>query len=306
MNATRYLNQIFYPTNKFDYPENIALLEQYFCTKDFISSMPLVSVPLTEHFAKPAFEISPEPDILPMPDSVASSLSDEAENIVIQAKEERKEDRKEDRKDNTIWFEPLHLDTIFWSVFYSVDAKEYETIYNRFGNRELEEKQKIMEFFKKNPKSLKSSNYKVTLGIIQEILSELMLDTKKTSFLGLIALSIYYKKQIFLIDDTKKTYLKFFAVDQEYMASDNIYIYKNVDARQRGKYRLYTKDIINMDEFFLLEHYNKSLRGVSCYKADELDKVAARLGISTIDSVGKKLKKGELYEKLAEYSVFLL
>ena len=305
MISYRHINQIFYPTNKFDCPEHINQLESYFCTKGFIADK-LNSVVKKEYFSKPLFEISPSPDVIPYPESVASSVSDCSESkddtVVIPSIEEPLQSGSKENQ----WFEPLHQDTLFWSIFYSVDPKEYETIYNRFSNRELEEKQKIMEFFKKNSKALKSSNYKVTNGMIQEILSELMLDTKKTSFIGLIALSIYYKKQIFLIDPTKKTYLKFFAIDQEYVSSDNIYIYKNVEARQKGKYRLYMKPFIDTNDLFLLEHYNKSLRGLSSYKTDELDKIATSLGISTIDSVGKKLKKGELYEKLVEYSVFLL
>ena len=296
MMSDRFLTQIFYPNNKFDSPEYIQNLVPYFCSNEYMLTIAskvkeTEPVVLSEYFTKSLFEISPCPSIIPVPVSV-SGFTESRSTIPLICR--------------SIWFEPLQQDTLFWCVFYHCFPDEYEMIHNRFGNRELEEKQKIMEFFRKDLKALKTSNYKVTNGMMQEILSEMLLDTKKTSFIGIIALSIFYKKRIYLIDDVKNIYLIF---DTSALGNgdlvESIYIYKNTQSNYNGKYRLNTSDVIpDLSGMLCLHHYTKSLQSIGAYKTPELEEIASKLGIDL--SSDKKLKKNDIYEKLVECTVFVL
>ena len=82
--------------------------------------------------------------------------------------------------------------------------KEYHFIGKKYANREMDEKKRIMDTLKKTPSHLKETNYKVSNVLIQEILSDLLVN-KKTSLTSLLAFVAFYKKKIFL--STEKMYL---------------------------------------------------------------------------------------------------
>ena len=109
-------------------------------------------------------------------------------------------------KKHDIYF-PLKEDSLFWCIFISFYGwKEYEYIGKKYANRELDEKKKIMENIKKSPSIMKETNIKVTNVMIQEILSDLLLN-KKTSLNTFLAFVSYYKKRVFIVK--KNTYLLF-------------------------------------------------------------------------------------------------
>jgi hypothetical protein len=49
---------------------------------------------------------------------------------------------------------------------------------SRYGNRELEEKGKMIAYLDESKKQLKNGNHKITSSNIQEILSEFLASTK--------------------------------------------------------------------------------------------------------------------------------
>lgn len=246
-----YLNQIFYNNNKFDNRDSIAKLEQFMYTVT------------NKYIEEPA-----QPTVL-------------VERPIVISNEPAK-------NDTAIW--PDKSDSLFWSMFIAVHGyDEYVLINNHYGNKELDEKQKIIEFIKTGPKILKTTNYKVTNVLIQEILSDLMVNNK-TSLNTLIAMVCFYKRRVY-IASTKNTYLQF--IPENTLELDPILIYMNED----GNYGVHDGSMPPMDSYYLLEHYNKPLKAVSSYKTGELHEIAMNLRLNEAEYLG--LKKPELYEMLS-------
>ena len=200
---------------------------------------------------------------------------------------------------------PKHTDTIFWCVFISVyGLGEYYQVGHSYGNRILEEKLKVANWIKSAKKSLKNSNFKFTNELIEETMSEFMVD-KCTSFNGLAALALYYKRNIYVLDEKRKLYMKFLSPDSDSDSdSDNIYIYYHDFMRGEYKYKIrtdideneQTSDFLNSHSFFCLENVHKPLKPISTYKVEDLINIASIIGLNTTD----KVKKQELYNMILE------
>jgi len=300
----RTLNQIFYTNNKFDVPESIHLLEPFFYSgkQAEIIVQILDKVPtetISKHDKVPTETISKHDKVPTLQNDSVGTLEriDKIPNISIRL----------DKKMNT--FIPTFSDTIFWSIFYHVYGEiEYKIISSKYGNRILEEKKKIMEHFRKSPKSMKSSNTKFTNDRIQETISELICAKNCSSFLETSAYALYYNLTIYIIDKKKRTYLVFKNKEQ---SSDNICIlYANssvnlkdnrVGVQQKKYYSLLkdssTFDMSILDTYMQFEQFDKPLKAQTHYKKMvELEEIAQRLGLE----YDKKTKKAELYVLLAQ------
>ena len=91
------------------------------------------------------------------------------EEPIVETKIEIKEQKP--KNDNII--SPRMEDGLFWCVF--IAGKSYQDFINigtKYKNQELHEKQKIIEFIKKTPSCMKSSNMKLSNVAIQEIMSD--------------------------------------------------------------------------------------------------------------------------------------
>jgi len=196
-----------------------------------------------------------------------------------------------------MWIPP-HKDTLFWCVFSEVYGhSEYAQIGNKIGNRVLEEKMKIANFFKTNPKRMKSSNHKFTNEGIQETIAEFMVD-QSTSLKGLASLAVYYKYNIYILDEKRKLYLKFTTPEVE-ADSSKIYIYYHDFMRGEHKYKI-SMDEKNtnpsIEDWFCLENILKPLKPIGQYKVEDLYVIAENIGYEA----PTKIKKTELYEALSE------
>ena len=265
-----HINQIFYKNNKFDDPESIKTLVDYALCDDLLvdfMSLPLLKTPLVT---------SP---------LVTSPLVTSFSPIKIP-------------ESNDEWFLPKQMDTIFWCMYVFIYGKgEYNHIGHSYGNKMLEEKQKIMEFIKMKPKILKSSNVKLTNGAIQEIQAEFMVD-KMTSFYGVAALAIYYKTPIFLVNKEKKTYLKFLP-EMEYYEKQPCYLLER--GNNRYKLNMSEKPELDLESMICLESHLKPFKPASYYKIEDLNTISEKIGFIQ----EKRLKKTELYEKLCELCVWV-
>lgn len=206
------------------------------------------------------------------------------------------------------WFHTNYSDSLFWCIFRHVYGEfEYMNIGSRYGNRMLEEKQKIMEFFLKTPKHLKdNSNIKFTNARVQETCSEFLCD-KKTSPIVLAAYAVYYGINIYLVDDDKHTYIKFLCLTDKVGESDDdkserspCWIYKTT------KYKLYLS--CDKSEEYIqpshccLEQFDKPLLGISHYKLQDLENLEKKLQLnqSTSTNDTKKKSKTERYELISK------
>lgn len=260
------INQIFYKNNKFDGESSIKTLELYCLNDDFLEE--------EKEEKTPVIYVEP-PKQVPLPD------------FEKPIKEE--------------WFSPDKNDTIFWCIYTFIYGQgEYTSIGHSYGNHALNEKQKVIEFIKKTPKLLKSSNVKLTNGNIQEILSEFMVD-KTISCFGIAALAIYYKTPIFLVNQEKKTYLKFLP-ELEYYEKTPCYLFINKSERGKTKYKLYLNNTKpNIEDMICLESHLRPFKPASNYKMEDLTTIAHKIGFI----LPNKIKKMELYEKLCELCGFL-
>lgn len=195
-----------------------------------------------------------------------------------------------------MWIPP-HKDTLFWCVFSDIYGhSEYQQIVNKIGNRVLEEKMKIANFFKTNPKTMKSSNHKFTNEGIQETIAEFMVD-QSTSLKGLASLAVYYKYNIYILDDKRKIYLKFTSPDAD--IDSKIFIYYHDFMRGEHKYKI-SMDEKNtnpsIEDWFCLENILKPLKPIGQYKVEDLYAISECIGYD----IPTKIKKTELYELLSE------
>lgn len=269
MHSYSIINEIFFGIKKISSPDDLNRLKLYYYNDSNVE-------PIIESVGC---------------NSIAIKLEEKERIVEIPSNTER-----------TYWFEPKQKDTLFWCIFAAVYGEsEYLMIGSKYANRELEEKSKMISEFKKSSSELRSMNHKMTLGSIQEMMSEYMTNQIETTFLGLIGFSAYYKIKIVLVDDVKKTHINI--VPPSYMKT--CILYKNNTIKGFAKYRLFMDDIEKRIEditnnSFCLEGYSKPLRAISSYKRQEIDDIAKRFGL-LLDT---KAKKEDLYNKIAEYVVW--
>jgi hypothetical protein len=220
---------------------------------------------------------------------------------------------------------PDKMDTLFWCLYIShYGEAAYLAIGNKYGNAEIAEKQKIMETLKSKKNALKNLNRKITLGCAQEIMSDLMTNMK-TSLLSLVAFSVYYKKNILLLNTINKTFLEYRYDDKsitniaelgelrsipdaqqdEYnLPQENVVrqrlgswlIIKYTDKKKYGFYSEETEDISDIiSEYIYVQSPDKPLKGISTYKMGELVEIASKIPEVAKES---KMSKPELYGKI--------
>ena len=186
----------------------------------------------------------------------------------------------------------LPQDTLFWNIYISVyGLTEYKLIGSKFANVEWTEKNNIRLSFMTTPKILQTTNQKVTLGNIQEMMSEYMTGGK-TTLLGLIGMAVYYKIPIYLFDFVKKTHLKFIPETVERLPC--------ILSKSFQKYELYngTDDLEQLcKSSFCLESFQRPLRPLSSYKRAELNEIGKSHGFTI------SVSKDQLYKELSEYLV---
>jgi len=262
-----YLHQIFYNYNKFDNEVSLSILNEFMLTdskkKSIIDSFNETDKPITND--KP-----------------------------------QKQTNETNANANTDIYFSNKQNPLFWAVYINIYGYEnYMQISNKYGNAELEEKQKMIEFLKKNYSKLKQVNKKVTKAMVQEWMSELM-SASKISIQLLQLFSVYYKKKIIIYNEINNSYLNFLAGNDE--NSENSENSENespmlIVKTRNNNYGVYidvTYEKINeIMKGVCLEDIEKPLKGISNYKMPELIELAIKCGIQP-----EQLKKPELYGKI--------
>jgi len=190
-------------------------------------------------------------------------------------------------------FFPRKPDTLFWCIYISLHGmKEYDQIGVRYGNIEIEEKQKMMELMKKTPNLIKNANKKITKVLSQEIMSDFMTNTRTTIDM-LMIFAIYNNMRIILMNVDEKN-----QPDKSYLIlGSQIYTKTIVIYKRKNNYGLeldYQESVMDetLTSLFCMEQIDKPLKSISNYKIDELEAIAYKLNV---DYTTNKLKKQELY-----------
>jgi hypothetical protein len=247
------LYQRIFLRHKFDTPEKIGVLNKFIYTVAIIEPTP--SVAIIEPTPSVAI-IEPKPDVL-SPETTPVKLK---QNI------------------NNTHFFTNKADTLFWCLYVSkYGHSEYESIGHGYSNIEINEKQKIIEYVKKNPSIAK------TKVMAQEIMSDLMTN-KRTSLLVLPAFAAFYNKRIIV---TKQN--KFYIDIRTNNEFDTLHLIKN----DKGNYGI-NYSIPNVTTLIQLNSYDRPLSAISTYKIGDLTELAMRVGIDTTT----KRNKSELYQEI--------
>jgi hypothetical protein len=286
------LNQIFYGYKKFDDSDKIhSFFSPFFFDPTNIHT--LVQKSIQESSTDTCIKIESSlllPKSSPVLSSpVLSSPVPKSSPVPVSKSEE--------------WFRPNKPDTLFWCIFRHVFGKiEYIQIKNRYGNRLLEEKQKIMENFLAFPKKLKEcSNIKFTNARVQETCSEFMCE-KKTSPLALAGYAVYYGIDIYLVDREKHTYIKFLCNKDSEISSNSCWIYKDNSSTHHSKYMLKLSDtVFDVNAYCCLEQFDKPLLGISHYKIHDLENLEKLLGIVHT----KSQTKNERYTTISKHMAWV-
>ena len=204
-------------------------------------------------------------------------------------------------------FSPKKPDSLFWSMFvahYGVDT--FLQIGSKYMNREIEEKTHTMEFLGKN-RSLQKS-LKISAASGQEIMGDLMTN-KQTTLAMLPAFAMYYKKTIWVVSETSRTYHVFRGHD---ISDEDVYvIYRNKNERgqktsslpQYAAETVVTPEILEniRTQYLPLDSIMKPLKGPGNFKMGDLEQMMEKLGIQLEEGV--KMKKGEMYETILKHCV---
>lgn len=195
-------------------------------------------------------------------------------------------------------------DTIFWCIYIHIYGRnDFLQIGSKYKNRILEEKIKIINKIKNNPKNFKNKcNYKISNNLIQEILSDLYVFKNKnimSILTTVMAYTYYYNVNIQIYNNDNNTYIDFNNInEQEELLENNsikLYYYKNEFGIVLDDCDYFEK---NKEKYYKI-NFIKPLNGISTYKMSELEIIAKKLKI-----YNHKLKKNELYNLILQNCIW--
>jgi hypothetical protein len=287
--------EVFGNNDLFKQVADIHLLDPYMYTKNVqgtqISHRPetssnIVSVPIVEvnHVAKEPV-LKENSVVLPKSDS---NMNVTTTNIT-----------KNPRQTMPGIF-PQKPDNLFWCVYIALYGYDtYHEIGHRYGNTEIEEKQKMVEQMKKSPAVSKQSPKKITKVLFQEIMSDFMTNKKLTMDM-LTMMALYHNKNFMIAHladsgEAEPYYITIWGDESREIPPCLIY--------KRGKYDFslmlnpetaLIEEIVNKQ--FKYENHDMPLKAVSTYKTADLEHIFDVLGLEK--EKGKKYKKEDYYRSV--------
>lgn len=287
-----FLNQIFYENQKFD-ANNIHLMNKWSLTpenmdiiKDEFIKSPESQSGACEHplgdWRIKSVDVTPFRNKQQLHD-----ISQICDTHLVQ-------ERPIVESTNVIF--PHQEDSLFWCAFIAnYGYSEFTTIRNKFKNREIEEKQKIIDYILRSPKCLKSSNIKISIAGVQEIQSGLMTNSK-TSLDMFIAICSFYRIRVFIENPSKLSFLDF----NPDISNDELPLHI-ISISENGKYSIcidsdsaLNKKNTIIEQFIKLESPSKPFMGIASYKVADLEIIADKV------DVDKKVNKTVLYRNILD------
>jgi hypothetical protein len=195
---------------------------------------------------------------------------------------------------------PRKPDNLFWCVYIALYGYDtYHEIGHRYGNTEIEEKQKMVEHMKKSPALAKQSPKKITKVLFQEIMSDFMTNKKLTMDM-LTMMALYHNKNFMIAHlsesgEAEPYYITI--LGDESRETPPYLLYK------RGKYDFslmlnpeptLIEEIVNKQ--FKYENHDMPLKAISTYKTAVLEHIFDVLGLEK--EKGKKYKKEDYYKSV--------
>ena len=254
-----FLTNVFFQNQPFSEPSHLTLLDAWVLTPDKYSAN-----------SEPAPEpntANPEPAPEPAPESAAYIVS------------------------------PRRGDQLFWCIFAAALGEAELLVGGTTANREIDEKQKVVESLRKCPKSLKASSAKTSLVATREIMSDLMTGARTTPD-SAVAVCAHYGVRVLIVSDRSRAYLDVdpdpssgntdahivrLSADGAYSVEIDPPAARCADVRAAG---------------VRAESLARPLRGAASYTLAELTELATRVG--AYPATATKPKKADIYAALAE------
>lgn len=193
---------------------------------------------------------------------------------------------------------PNHPDSLFWCIYIIANGySDYIQIARNYGVKKLEVNTTIMQYMQKNMNKMYETNIKVTKIAGQVTMSELLSVQPTTNLNCMLAMCIYYKMNIWLLNVNKTGLLKFISSKENDNPTYIVY---------KGDNGIYSADIepittermSELDtEVICLDSSTRPLKAISHYSVEQLVALADRLKIY---DTNKKYKKAELYKEVSE------
>ena len=214
--------------------------------------------------------------------------------------EEKKEtDNQPVQNTNRNYIQPKQKDTLFWCLFIAKHGyKEYLEIQNHYGSRQMDIQKQISQYIKENPTLLKGLNVRITKALVQEIISDLLTEIKKTTIYVLYSYAFYFNINIVLMHPNEKCYLKVFSESESF--ENPIIVLKKTEDEQyllKDEEMTMAEYIELQNDVFCIENHIRPLKAISSYKADDLQTIAEKL---EIDLDERKWKKQDLYDEITK------
>ena len=296
---TEFLNDIFFSVDNFNNEQMISLLEKYMFTKNLncrrFENRQSPNQSSTTTILKDLLNQKEEIDTKISIPSISSQTilqnnNDQYNVVSIPNK----------TKNNNDIITPNKMDSLFWCIYIAVYGySEYNTIKNHYSNKEMEERQKIIDYLKKNPALIKQSNIKITKIAFQEMLSDLMIN-KKITLNILILLCIYYNINVFIVNEY--TYMEF-SVINEILDKPTYIIYKNKNKEYAIDLDISVEKLNNIkNTYFKIESFEKPLKTISKYTTNELKEILKQLNLK--DEMINNLKlKTDIYNFICDFCI---
>jgi hypothetical protein len=187
----------------------------------------------------------------------------------------------------------------------------YQTIGQRYKNREIEEKQWLVDFFRQSTTSRPEKMSKILLN---ELLGEIATDRRITLRTLPLWCMFYEIPQINVLNPHNRTYvIQRSAKSVADAAADAVDVkpeYICYDSRRRMYRVLIDESSVGsmstrcpIDGMLQVEEYNKPFKSISNYKVSELQSMMDHIGITTTEL---KPKKQDLYQALYNHCAWIM
>jgi hypothetical protein len=312
-----FLNQIFYKNKTFD--ENFRILQTKYSFTPAFKSNAMATIPAAPALPTP---VAPSTSVKQVISTMTTDTSDLTINpytkctSVPPVRPTKSTAIAVPPKPKTL-YDPSSVvaDTLFWSIYIGVYGwGEFENIRNNYALAEITEKTKIAAFLDapENQKKMKETKYRVSKGGVREIQSDCHTQASTTGFLVLVAMSVFYEKNIWLVDEDRHIFLRFDGRPMEEggtpVQKPCMIIYRKV-VRGNAKYTVEMSPTVILGfvdrictEFVCLDHYESTIKAASNYKMEDLEDMSRRLKIDLTEKT--KWKKAELYDLVKQKCVW--
>ena len=223
----------------------------------------------------------------------------EEENIIEEENDIQEENIIEQKSEIEEYIQPKQKDSLFWCIFIAKHgSNEYLEIQDHYASRQMDLQKKICNYIKENTHLLKTVNIRITKAMVQEIISDLMIELKNTSIYVLYAHAFFFQLNIVIMHPNEKCFLKVFTESENY-ENTIVLLQKN----EQEQYIL-LNDNLTLQEYielhnnkYCIENHIRPLKSLSSYKVTDLDEIAEKLDIDLED---KPMKKQEKYDEITK------